>query len=51
MTAPDRNAAWWEEYRCGCVSENVAERSLLVGYCGRHGESRRMVHREIEDDQ
>lgn len=36
---------WFEEYRCGCVSEVVKRKRDLLGYCGKHGEDRRHVHR------
>jgi hypothetical protein len=39
---------WWEEYRCGCVSETTARKKDLLGYCGKHGESRRQVFPELE---
>jgi hypothetical protein len=32
---------WWEDYACGCVSETVARKKDLVGYCPVHGEDRR----------
>lgn len=38
---------WWEEYRCGCVSETVARKKDLLGYCGKHGENRRQVFPEL----
>ena len=28
---------WFEAYRCGCVSEIVARKKDLIGYCGKHG--------------
>ena len=39
---------WWEEYRCGCVSETAVRKKDLVGYCGKHGENRRQVFPELE---
>lgn len=36
-------SGWWEDYRCGCVSKVVKFKKDLVGYCARHGESRRNV--------
>lgn len=39
---------WYEEYRCGCVSATERRRKDLVGYCPKHGDSRRHVHRDIE---
>jgi hypothetical protein len=36
---------WFEDYYCGCVSAVVLHRRDLVGYCGRHGSSRRQVFR------
>lgn len=35
---------WFEEYRCGCVSETVRFQRDLVGYCPKHGESRRHIY-------
>ena len=35
---------WFEEYRCGCVSEIVDRKKDLLGYCGLHGEDRRHIH-------
>ena len=34
---------WFEEYRCGCVSEIVRFKKELVGYCGTHGDNRRAI--------
>lgn len=34
---------WFEEYRCGCVSETVRVKKDLPGYCGKHGDNRRGV--------
>ena len=36
----------WEEYRCGCVSDSVPRKEDLVGYCGKHGDNRRRMHKE-----
>lgn len=36
---------YFEEYRCGCVSDLVTRRKDLLGYCQKHGESRKYVHR------
>lgn len=37
---------WFEEYKfCGCVSEVVATKKELVGYCKFHGGDRRHIHR------
>jgi hypothetical protein len=41
-----RTIGFWEEYRCGCVSETVNRRRDLMGYCPKHGEDRRRVHRD-----
>lgn len=41
---------WWEEYRCGCVSETVTRKKDLPGYCPQHGDDRRHVHRDWEPD-
>lgn len=37
-------AGYFEEYRCGCVSEFEARKKDLCGYCPTHGEDRRHVH-------
>lgn len=36
---------WFEEYACGCVSSLVKKKSDLLGYCGKHGSSRRHAHK------
>jgi hypothetical protein len=38
---------WYEEYRCGCLSETVKRKCNLHGYCPRHGESRKCIHAEV----
>lgn len=40
---------WWEEYKCGCVSETVPRKKDLLGYCKHHGDDRRAIHREVPD--
>ena len=35
---------WFEEYKCGCVSEIVKVKKDLLGYCYKHGDSVRHVH-------
>ena len=35
---------WFEEYRCGCVSESVRTQRELLGYCAKHGASRRRIY-------
>lgn len=43
---------WFEEYRCGCVSEWTRDPKDLAGYCGTHGEDVRHVHsRPIEEEE
>jgi hypothetical protein len=37
---------WYEEYRCGCVSELVNRKSDLCGYCPKHGDNRSHVYKE-----
>jgi hypothetical protein len=39
---------WWEEYKCGCVSETVRYKRQLTGYCAKHGDGRRYAYREIK---
>lgn len=46
--AEPKRIGWFEEYRCGCVSETEKHKSDLLGYCGRHGDSRRHIHQEID---
>ena len=36
----------WEEYRCGCVSDTVPRKEDLLGYCPKHGDNRRRMHKE-----
>lgn len=38
-------AGYYEEYKCGCTSNTVRSKRDLVGYCGKHGDDRRYVHR------
>lgn len=42
---PDLKRGYFEEYSCGCVSEVVRRKRDLVGYCGKHGNNKRHVHR------
>jgi hypothetical protein len=35
---------YFEEYKCGCVSETVKNRKDLLGYCGKHGEDKRKIY-------
>jgi hypothetical protein len=39
--APKRE--YFEEYKCGCLSEVVKRRKDLMGYCEKHGSDRRTV--------
>lgn len=41
---------WWEEYRCGCVSPVTPRKRDLLGYCSKHGESKRSVWRARGSD-
>lgn len=41
-----RRMKYFEEYRCGCVSESVRRKKDLLGYCAKHGEERIRIHRE-----
>ncbi len=36
---------WVEEYGCGCVSDSPTKKRLL-GYCAKHGDSRRNLFKE-----
>lgn len=38
---------WWEEYKCGCVSETVKHKKDLLGYCKFHGDDRRRIYPEL----
>lgn len=38
---PQKIVGWWEDYKCGCVSEVVRRKRDLLGYCGKHGADRR----------
>jgi hypothetical protein len=44
-TPPGKRRGWFEEYTCGCVSPIVRLKRELLGYCPKHGHSRRHVHR------
>lgn len=44
QTKSMRLVGYWEEYRCGCVSETVRRKKDLLGYCNQHGDERRHVH-------
>ena len=39
-------AKWFEEYRCGCVSEDAPRKKDLLGYCSVHGEDRRALYKD-----
>lgn len=43
-----RLLGWWEEYRCGCVSETERYKKDLLGYCSKHGENRRYAYKDFE---
>jgi len=38
---------WIEEYKCGCSTESPRKRDLL-GYCSKHGDSRKRLHKMNE---
>ena len=40
---------YFEEYRCGCVSEIVRSKKALLGYCGTHGDDSRCVFPVFND--
>lgn len=42
---------WFEEYKCGCVSEVVKTKRELEGYCGKHGSDRRHIHRADQPEK
>ena len=44
----NKRIGWWEEYRCGCVSETVKHKKDLTGYCKHHGDDRRRIYPEYE---
>ncbi len=46
--AQPRIVGYFEDYRCGCVSEVVKRKRDLLGYCSTHGEDRRQIWPEIE---
>ena len=35
---------YFEEYKCGCVSERSDRKKNLLGYCSTHGADVRFVH-------
>jgi len=37
---------WFEDYRCGCVSDLCDCKSDLLGFCAIHGADRRGVYKE-----
>jgi hypothetical protein len=39
---------WWEEYRCGCISETAKRKRDLLGYCPQHGADSRGAQKSIE---
>lgn len=47
MGVTQKVVGWWEEYKCGCVSETVKFKKDLCGYCGRHGNGRRYIYPEV----
>jgi hypothetical protein len=38
---------WYEHYKCGCVSAVVKYKRQLLGYCPKHGQSRRRLYHEF----
>lgn len=40
-----QKTGWFEEYRCGCISETVDRKKDLLGYCEKHGDNRVGVFR------
>jgi len=45
----EKSKGWFEEYRCGCVSEIVRRKKDLLGYCEHHGDKRRGVFRKFSE--
>ena len=41
-----RKRGYWEEYRCGCVSQACLRKKDLPGYCDKHGSGRRKIYTE-----
>jgi hypothetical protein len=41
----DDEKGYFEEYRCGCVSDVARFKKDLPGYCPKHGDNRRHIHR------
>ena len=39
---------WWEEYRCGCISNTVRTKKELLGYCPKHGDDFRHQHKDYK---
>ncbi len=39
---------WFEEYRCGCISDVTRVRRDLPGYCPKHGDNRRGMFRDTK---
>lgn len=38
---------WFEEYRCGCISDTVRRKRDLPGYCAKHGDDSRGPQRDL----
>jgi hypothetical protein len=43
----EKSIGWWEDYNCGCVSKTVIRKKDLLGYCGKHGDSRRQIFPDL----
>lgn len=39
---------WFEEYKCGCLSETTRFKKDLLGYCSQHGEDRRNIYPNMD---
>lgn len=39
---------WFEHYECGCISAVFPFKKDLLGYCGRHGHSRKAIYSAVK---
>jgi hypothetical protein len=50
MRTQPKVQGYFEDYRCGCVSETARYKKDLLGYCSIHGEGRRQIWPDVEFD-